>query len=287
VRVESSPGRSLLDALIQRSVRRLAARGIETAALDTELLMAAACGVSRVALLRDRNEPTRDAIRRFSDMIARRECYEPVAYILGSREFYSLDLVVTPAVLVPRPETEILVDMALTFARIAKPRSILDLGTGSGCIAVALAANLSVPRIVATDVSQQALDVAAVNVQRLGFCDRIELRQSDLFERLQGERFDMILSNPPYVERDAALPLEVANWEPKDALFAGDDGLLIHRRIAVSVREHLNPGGIVAVEVGAGQAESVEAFYRSAGAAAVEIVNDLAGIQRVVTAHFQ
>jgi release factor glutamine methyltransferase len=268
------------------AARRLAARGIETAALDAELMMAAAAGISRIDVIGGHMHPSAEALERFDAMVSRRERREPIAYIIGRREFYSLDILVTPAVLVPRPETEAVVDAALAIVAGTPGGRLLDIGTGSGCIALAIAANASGIRIVATDVSPDALEVAALNANRLGLSDRIDFRLSDLFDRLPHERFDLIVSNPPYVSDDEALPPEVEAYEPAVALFAGPDGLAIYRRIAATAREHLNPNGAIVVEVGAGQAESVGAIFRAAGAMEIETAKDLAGIDRVVVARF-
>jgi release factor glutamine methyltransferase len=280
--------------LLADASRRLAAVEIDTAALDAEVMMAAAAGISRVEVIGSQTHPSAKALERFDAMVTRRERREPIAYIIGHREFYSLDIHVTPAVLIPRPETEAVVDAALAVIAGAPPRvATLDIGTGSGCIALAIAANDSASRIVATDLSSEALKVAALNAKRLGLAARIDLRLSDLFDCLADdnfdlprERFDLIVSNPPYVRDGEALPPEVGAYEPAIALYGGLDGLAIYRRIAAAAREHLNPNGTIIVEVGAEQAESVGALFRAAGAMKIETAKDLAGIDRVVIARF-
>lgn len=277
----------LIGELIRNAARRLADCGIDTPVLDAEVMAAAAAGITRLDLIGASARLAVEQVRRFEEMVSRRERREPIAYIIGRREFYSLDFFVTPAVLIPRPETEAVVDKALCVAAGRQPGSMLEIGTGSGCIALAIAANTSGFPIVATDVSDAALHVAGLNARRLGLRDRVELRPSDLFDNLADQRFDVIVSNPPYVEESALLPPEVAKYEPPVALFAGPDGLAIYRRLAASAREHLNPGGTIIVEVGAGQAYSVASLFDLAGAVKTEIMNDLAGISRVVAARFR
>jgi release factor glutamine methyltransferase len=215
---------------------------------------------------------------------------EPLAYLIGRREFFSLDFEVTPAVLIPRPETETLVGAALEFIAAHPDSRVLDLGTGSGAIAVSIAASAPRARIVATDLSAAALAVARRNAERHGAGARVEFRRADLFEPLDSGaplgRFDLIVSNPPYIE-DAALASlapEVARFEPRCALVGGPDGLDFYRRIARAAREHLEPGGATMLEVGAGQAGRVAALLADAGMAPAAVINDLAAVARVVVA---
>jgi release factor glutamine methyltransferase len=271
---------------LEAAVRTLAAAGINTARLDAELLMAAACGVERAAIVAGLCSPDYVAAARFEKFVARRANREPLAYITGHREFYGLDLIVSPAVLIPRSETETVIDAALAILAERPDARVLDLGTGSGCIALAIAANAPRARIVATDVSAAALEVARVNAERLGLAGRVAFVGCDLFDALGEARFDLIVSNPPYVEDAAQLAPEVGSYEPPLALYAGADGLAFYRRIAAALSAHLEPGGVAIVEVGADQAERVSDLWRASGATEVALKRDLAGVPRVIKARF-
>ena len=221
-------------------------------------------------------------------MVARRAAREPLAYIVGRREFYSLELAVRPGVLVPRPETETLVEAALDFLRRRPQAAVLDLATGSGAIAIAIAMHAPGARMVASDVSKVSLEVAAENARRHGCADRIALRTGDCWAALEESRapFDLIVSNPPYVSDQELRTLapEVRDFEPRVALAGGRDGLEFYRRIAGGLPRWLAGGGEVMLEVGAGQAEAVETMMRGAGCAPRSRVRDLAGVERVVRA---
>ena len=271
---------------IDAAAHILAAAGIDTARLDAELLMAAACGMERAAIVTGSCEPDSAALARLEALVARRAQREPLAYLTGHREFYGLDLTVSPAVLIPRPETETVVDGVLAWLADRPEARVLDLGTGSGCIAIAIAANAPRARVVASDISAEALEVARANASRLRLAERIEFVCSDLFEAFAGARFDLVVSNPPYVEDSAALAPEVERYEPRAALFAGADGLAFHRRMAAALAAQLAPGGAAIVEVGAGQAAAVAALMRAAGASETVVMCDLAGVERVVQARF-
>lgn len=266
----------------------LARAGIASARLDAELLMAAAAGVSRAAIVSGAARIGADAIERFERMLARREAREPLAYIVGYREFFSLELAVRPGVLIPRPETETVVEAALDFLRERPDAAVLDIGTGSGAIAIAIAANAPAARIVAVDISKVSLEVAADNARRHRCAGRIALRRSDCFAGLETDvpPFDLIVSNPPYLAARelAALAPDVRDFEPRVALTDGRDGLEFYRRIAAGVARWLGRDGEMIVEVGAGQAEAVEVILRAAGLAASGRRRDLAGVERVVRA---
>ena len=226
-----------------------------------------------------------DLIRKFRRTVARRAEREPLAYIIGHKEFFSLDFEVTPAVLIPRPETETLVEEALKFLTPRKPPRVLDIGTGSGAIAVAIAMNALDAHLVATDISESALEVARHNAMRHRCEDRIDFIDTDLFP--PGDtRFDLIVSNPPYIadaDLDALQP-EIRLHEPRLALAAGADGLDFYRRIVAECRSRLNPDGALMVEIGAGQLNAVQALFRRAGFSNIDAVRDLARIDRVVAA---
>jgi release factor glutamine methyltransferase len=270
-------------AMLDEACLFLTAAGIETARLDAEVLLAHACGSSRAALIPGLTSIDGDAAEKFRAMIARRAAREPVAYIIGSKEFFSLDFEVTRAVLIPRPETETLVEAALKFLLTHGEPRVLDIGTGSGAIAIAIAANAPNARIIATDISKAALEVARRNAIRHRCEDRIEFVAADLFP--EGDsHFDLIVSNPPYVaEADfEALAPEIRLHEPPVALVFGEDGLDMYRRIAADSRSRVKADGAVMVEIGAGQASSVEALFRRAGFSNIDAVRDLAGLERIV-----
>jgi release factor glutamine methyltransferase len=263
---------SIADAL-DSALIALTAAGCDTPRLDAEVLLAAAMGVDRAVLFVDPGrgiEPS--AARSFSDWARRRAQREPVAYILGRKGFRRLDLAVDPRVLVPRPETEHVVEAALGLPLGAR---VVDVGTGSGAIALALADERPDLRVVATDVSPGAVAVARANAARLGL--DVEVLEGDLLAPVDGP-IDAVVSNPPYVRAGERLQPEIARYEPAEALLAGADGLDFYRRLAPAAAV----APFAAFEVGAGQADAVEALLRAAGFDRVERIRDLAGIERVV-----
>jgi release factor glutamine methyltransferase len=276
----------------------LRASGSRSPRLDAELLLATALGVDRAELFRTPERVlTRSEERRFDGYLVRRQAREPVAYIRGVRAFRAIELEVTPAVLIPRPETETLVEVALE-ALAAVPGGAaapgpyeplaLDIGTGSGCIALALAAEDPFVHVVAVDVDEGAVEVARRNAARLGLGGRVDILRSDLFAGLPPEqRFDVIVSNPPYIPAAEYEVLEanVRDYEPRLALQGGEDGLDVYRRLVSAAASHLRPDGTLAVEVGAGQAAAVRALFAAAGAfAPAQERPDLGGTPRVVSA---
>ncbi len=227
-----------------------------------------------------------DQWKPYYELLQRRYRGEPIQYIIGESEFYGLPFRVTPDVLIPRPETEHLVEKALGLASaFAQPR-IVDVGTGSGSIAVALAHNLAEARITAVDVSVAALVIALENAERNGASARVRFLLSDLLAQVVGEQFEIIVSNPPYVsaaDRES-LPVEVRDHEPAMALFAGDDGLDIYRRLIPQAFASLVSGGFLVLEIGYGQWEPIAALLTEAGFVQIEFVPDLRGIPRVAVA---
>jgi release factor glutamine methyltransferase len=268
----------------------LGAKGIDSARLDAELLLAATLSLSRVELYTNYDRPLqKEEVDRFRELLRRRAMREPVAYILGRREFWSLDFEVDRRVLIPRPETETLVEAALevlgTLSNGSVP-AILDLGTGSGALAIALAVEIPALRVVATDIAAAALEVAPRNALRHEVADRIDFRQGDLFAAVRpGERFDAIVSNPPYCRRAelARLEPEVREWEPGGALVSGTDGMDVTRRIVADAARFLQPDGWLLVEVGT-QADEVRALVEKEQWRGVRSFDDLAGRVRVVGA---
>lgn len=276
-------GSSVREAL-GAAVDGLTAVGVDEPRLDAELLLGEAMGLGRAALVADGGaEVPASAARAFGEMVRRRLRREPVAYILGRKGFRNLDLTVDRRVLVPRPETELLVELALEL----QPARVLDVGTGSGAIALAVADELPECAVTATDTSPGALAVARANAERLGLANRIEFVEGTLPEG----HFDLVLANLPYVaERDwAGLQPEVTQWEPREALLAGPDGLDAYRALIPGCgRAFPSQGGessaALAVEVGEGQAEAVAGLMRDGDFGEVEIRRDLVGIERVVVA---
>jgi release factor glutamine methyltransferase len=227
-----------------------------------------------------------DFVAAFPPLIARRAAREPVAYITGQREFYGRSFLVTPDVLIPRPETELLVDTALEHLRTRRPApSLVDVGTGSGCLAITLALECPAARVIATDVSAAALGVARRNAARLGVAGRIDFRLGALLGDLD-EPVDLVVSNPPYVAAGdrASLAADVREFEPHVALFGGADGLAIVRDLVPLAARALAPGAWLILEIGAGQADAVGAIVRDAGLQAIGVRPDLQGIPRVLVA---
>lgn len=273
-------------ALLRWGVATLEAAGVETARLDAEVLLAAVLGCSRAQLLARLHDSVgrREAVA-YRGLIARRAQGEPVAYILGRREFYGREFFVDRRVLIPRPETELLVERALALLEGRSNPLVADIGTGSGAIAVTLAAERPDARVIATDISAGALEVARLNAERHGVIDRVEFRQGHLLEPLD-EPVDLICANLPYVGTNEAgvLPRDVVQYEPHEALFAGPEGLLLIRELLFSLQPpHLRPGGAVLLEVGYGHGEEVVKLARQRWPEAdVRLHRDLAGIERVV-----
>jgi release factor glutamine methyltransferase len=234
----------------------------DTPRLDAELLMACALGVAREAmLLSDQSFPTPPA---FDRLVDRRAAGEPVAYIIGHREFWTIDLLVGPAVLIPRPDTETLIEAALENFASRAPKHILDLGTGSGALLLAALDQWPTAQGLGIDASKEALDVAEANARRLGLAGRAMFRIGDWARDLDA-RFDLVLCNPPYVEEGADLPRDVADWEPREALFAGPDGLNAYRVLAPQIPRLMAPGGIACVEIGAAQEQSAASLFAAEG----------------------
>jgi len=277
--------------LIRTTAEYLAKKGVESARLDAELLLAGILGVRRLDLYLQFDRPVEPAeLAEYRSRVRRRAAREPLQYIEGATAFRHLTLAVDGRVLVPRPETEVLVSEVLAWARGRSGLVGVDVGTGSGAIALALVTEGPFARMVATDLSAAALEVAGANVARVGVEDRIELRSGDLLAPLpEGEVFDVVVSNPPYIGREerAALSPEVGEWEPEMALFAEEGGLAVYRRLVEEAPAHGRPGGLLAVEVGWTQAARVADMMRETGRYGdIRIRKDLAGRERFVLAEF-
>lgn len=305
----TSPPRPL--DLTRLAADHLAEKGVEDARLDAELLLAHVLGIRRLDLYLQFERPLEPGeVAAYREAVRRRAAREPLQYITGEVEFRELTLAVDPRVLIPRPETEVLVGAVLAWAREeadggdaagagaaggdlagatggSPPGPVLEVGTGSGAIALSLLHEGPFERVVATDSSAAALEVAASNAARHGLGDRLALRHGPVWEPIgDGEEFRVIVANPPYVADgdEGGLEPEVREHEPGEALYAGGDGLGVIREIVVGAPSHVAAGGLLALEVGLGQAERVAALFRAAGFPAPRVVEDLAGRERIVMA---
>jgi release factor glutamine methyltransferase len=284
-------GRALSVAgIVDAAARTLAQAQVENPRLDAELLIAEAAGLTRADLHAGPLELDGETRRRFESLIRRRAGREPLAYIVGRKEFHSLEFEVGPAVLVPRPETETIVDVALKLIAQHANCRLLDIGTGCGAIALAVAFNAPGVRVVATDISTDALAIAHCNAVRLGLESRTRFIHADCWDTLDGGeplgRFDIVVSNPPYVcdSEIARLEPEIRDFEPRVALDGGPDGLDFYHRIAAGLGDHLSDGGAVILEVGKGQAAAVATILEAAGFPGAVVSNDLSGTPRAVHA---
>jgi release factor glutamine methyltransferase len=277
-------------ALAREAAGRLSAAGVPEPDRDAELLLLHALGIDRAELHARPERPVpRETAARYRELVRRRSRREPLQYLTGVQEFWSLPFRVTPAVLIPRPESEGILEALLALplpGGPGRPR-LLDLGTGSGCLAIAAAHALRDARVVAVDSSGEALEVARENARLLGVADRVAFVQGDLAAALRsgGTRFDAVLSNPPYIAAAdiEALAPEVRDHEPRPALTPGPDPLSVHRRILAEAPDLLAPGGWLVVEIGAGQESAIRSLYAAHGRIGLQSIRpDLAGIPRVV-----
>ncbi len=274
-----TPGCSVGEALVEGTSRLRPVT--DTPRLEAEVLLAHSTGLSRTALLAhpERRIAPVD-LSTYQGLLDRRAAGYPLPYLTGHAEFYGLDFLVTPDVLIPRPETETLVDLALAH----RPRTVVDVGTGSGCIAVSLAVHLPGARLYATDLSAAALRVAAANARRHGVARRVHFVQCDLATALAGP-VDLVVANPPYVAAAewADLPRSVREHEPRIALDGGPDGLSVIRRLLNSAPRLLRPGGVLLIEIGAAQGEAALDLARTLWPSASSAIHtDLAGRDRVL-----
>jgi len=259
-----------------RAGAALRAAATRISRLDAEVLLAHALGISRMTLLLGPDRAIDPAA--FAALVDRRAAGEPVAYITGTREFWSLDLAVTPDVLIPRPDSETLIEAAVAhFAGTAGPGRVLDLGTGSGALLLAALSEWPTAVGVGVDASAAALGVAADNATRLGFGARATFVHGG-WDAGAGA-FDLVLCNPPYIATGEVLPRDVVDWEPAAALFAGADGLGDYRALAPLIGGYLAPGGVGCIEIGSTQADAVTALFAAQGLS-VELRHDLAGLPR-------
>ena len=271
-----------LKQALNRAREILAASNIEEASLESELLLRHALKISRVQLYQDLvHELNLEQEKTFWKLVERRLTGEPTAYITGHREFYGLDFYVDPDVLIPRPESELLVEKALALARNRPISAIAEIGTGSGAVAISLALNLPQTKIYATDISAPALKIARFNCQKHGALDRIYLLQGDMLDPLP-ELVDLIIANLPYVKEQELPPL--TSFEPRLALNGGADGLERIHRLCRQAIGKLRPDGGLLIEIGQGQGKAVTAFLRGLfPTAEIGVSPDLSGIERVVS----
>jgi len=283
---QAAPQVWTIEALVRWATDDFRARGIDRPRLDAEVLLAHALGATRMQLVIDAKKPLAGPeLARFREMVKRRRAREPVAYLLGAREFYGRSFAVDARVLIPRPDTETLVDVALKrTSHVSLSMRALDLCTGSGCIGITLARERPTSRVTATDLSDDALVLARANALRLGAYN-LGFTQGDLYAAVPtGAKFDVVASNPPYIASPEieTLDADVRDFEPRLALDGGDDGLAIVRRVIDGAPEHLDDGGVLAVEIGAGEAAATVRHFEARGFRDVRTTRDYAGIERVV-----
>jgi len=259
----------------------LAGKGIENARLEAEWLLCEALSLDRVGLYLSFDKPLQDAeLAAYRGMVARRAKREPLQHILGSQEFLGLEFRITAAALIPRHDTELLVTEALKV--VPEAQAVLDLGSGSGCVAIALARNLPGAAVVSVDISAEALELARGNAALNSVS--VEFMLGSLFEPVKGERFDLVVSNPPYIPAAdiESLQPEVRDYEPRPALDGGSDGLDFYRAIIPAAPDHLTSGGWLLLEVGAGQSAAVTEMFAKNGFSAIFSAKDPGQIERVV-----
>lgn len=274
---------------ITKGADRLRAASIDQERRTAGLLLGHVMGVDRTHLLTRSEEQISEAeYVAYLGVVERRASGEPLQYITSHQEFYGLDFLVTPDVLIPRPETEFLVERVINLARDLPTPVITDIGTGSGCIAIALAVHLPDARIVATDISTATLEVARFNIRRHGVQARVELLEGDLSQPLRrlklDGRIDIIASNPPYVDEGTSelLQREVRDWEPHTALFGGVDGLDFYRRLIAESPHYLKAGGYAVLEIAFSQVDSISEMVNGSLLELVDITRDLQGIPRTL-----
>ncbi len=271
---------------ISEGATALGTAGVADARREADSLLAHTIGRDRSYIITHKDDPlTNEQVEAYFVFVARRAGGEPLQYITGHQEFFKLDFEIMPDVLIPRPETELLVEIALAILKDIPEPLIADIGTGSGCIAISLLHELTRARALATDISPAALEVARRNAQRHGVLDRMMLVQSDCFSNLDAQQtFSLILSNPPYIaDRDLeTLQREVRKHEPQAALKGGEDGLSVIRRLLLEASRFLRSGGTLVFEIGFGQSEAVKQLIEPHAWNLIEIRQDLQGIPRAV-----
>ena len=270
--------------LIKQGSQLLQNHGIPTHQIDAEVLLAHVLHAERYQLIMNPTLQVKEAEEStYKTMLQRRSKKEPVAYILGNKEFWGLNFMVNPTVLIPRPDSETLIELALKHVKDKNSKfKILDLGTGSGCLITSLLHELSNSIGLGIDANPQALEVAISNAKNHNLSHRCSFLISNWFQELGTQKFDLIVANPPYIEVTNTLEADVADYEPPFALYAGIDGLDAYRQIAKSAHTHLQKDSLIIVEVGIGQAIKVADIFQSQKLILIEIAKDLAGIERAL-----
>lgn len=285
MQAEAQPKTWTIGALVKWAADDFRARGIENPRLDAELIVAFALGIDRTRVIIDAQRPLDPSeLANLRELVKRRRAHEPVAYLRGEREFYGLRFRVDRRVLIPRPDTEVLVDVALARTKdVSLSMRMLDLCTGSGCVAIAAAKQRPTSKVLAADVSEDALAVARANAHRLGAYN-VAFVRSDLFADVRG-KFDVVTANPPYIPTSEidALQADIREFEPRIALDGGADGLAIVRRIVDAAPSHLAPGGVLAIEIGMGEAARTVELFEERGFEDVRADRDYGRIERVVS----
>lgn len=269
---------------LKHAVQQLRRADVPNDLLDAQTLLAHALGKDRTYLIINFTESlTENLLATYQSLLDRRAAGEPLQYIVGKQEFYGLEFEVTPAVLIPRPETELIVEETIRLAENLSEPIIVDVGTGSGCIAVTLARELETARVIATDISAAALQVARRNAEKHGLSDRVQFLETDLLNGV-ASKADCILSNPPYIAplELQSLQREVRDWEPHTALTDNADGLQFYRRLLADAPAHLKENGYLILEMGYKQAETIKAFVDRTVWRAPKALLDLQGIERTV-----
>lgn len=276
-----------ISSLLNWTVNYFKSKNIESARLDAEVLLSHVLGQERIYLYVHFDEPMEQAeLGKFREYVKKRAQHVPVAYIIGEKEFMGLPFKVTPDTLIPRPDTEILVENVLANLAEDETVQIVDIGTGSGAIILSLLANLPKAQGKTVDIAVKAVEVAKENAVRLQVADRCEFLVGDLFAPLQDSKFDVIVSNPPYIpQKDiATLEVDVRAYEPVSALTDGGDGLSYYRRLLAEGKRYLKENGFIALEIGIHQAQAVKRIALDNGWRNIKIIKDYAGIDRVVLA---
>jgi len=280
-----------LKELYQFGKESLDRNSIETPGLEAYLLLSETAVINKISEVYafPEKEIDQNTVDEFHELINRRINREPIAYIAGEKEFYSRPFKVNPSVLIPRPETELLVEETLRLAKLVSTPLILEIGTGSGCIAITLACEYKNAGIVASDISLEALSIAKENTNVHGQSKRISLVRADLLNSFKNEAFDIIVSNPPYISEGefAQLEPDVRDFEPRSALLAEEDGLYFIRKIISDCRRIIKDGGWCVLEIGHAQKENVEGLFKEYGFTEISSTKDLNGRERVIKAKWK
>lgn len=290
MQADPGPKTWTIGALVKWATDDFRARGIENPRLDAELLVGHTLGITRTQIIIDAQRPLEAGeLAKLRELVKRRRAHEPIAYLRGEREFYGLRFRVDGRVLIPRPDTETLVEVALArTSHVSLSMRQLDLCTGSGCVAIAMAKKRPTAKVWASDISAEALAVARDNALRLGAYN-VAFVQGDLFAPIGARRFDVVTANPPYIPTAEieTLQADIKDFEPRVALDGGADGLDLVRRIVAEAPDHLVPGGVLAMEIGAGEAPSTQALLEERGFVEVRADRDYGKIERVVSGVWQ